>query len=140
MFTFICQLNECDHPHHWSLRGKRERQCSGLFPLHNNGALSWFGHLTVGYLSVNAHLLNSGTQRTFGCPRVSPSAPSVGGWSGPLAKEGAIGVGAKGNCCGSGMMSRAVNVCVHVVSVLVSQRVDSWSCNGPEWNSVGHLE
>ena len=52
----------------------RERQCSGLFPLHNNRALSWFGHLTVVYLSVNAHLLNGGTQRTLGaivCPLMS---------------------------------------------------------------------
>ena len=82
----------------------RERQCSGLFPLHNNGALSWVGRLTVVYLSVNAHLLNGGTQRTLGalvCHQVlHPLAVSC--WSGSVAKKGASGAGAKGNCCGSG--------------------------------------
>ena len=49
-------------------------------------------------LYVNAHLLNGGTQRTFGCLHVSPSAPSVGAELSfrSLAKEGDASAGAKG--------------------------------------------
>ena len=71
--------------------------------------------------------------------------------SGLLAKEGNSGAGAKGNCCGSGMMvqaDRAVEVSVCVCVTGSSGRFFSefrgWdhsgSGDGVKWDMSGHLQ